>query len=71
MRRGQRQQTWRRLLWVLLLLLLLPLAASAAPTEVWHYSVETTAPPSPGADWGTVTQLLTGSGCDGSSCGSS
>jgi hypothetical protein len=56
---------------ILLLLALVPLTASAAPTEVWHYSVETTDPPRPGASWGTVTQLLTGSGCTGSGCGSS
>src|SRR5262245_53299199 len=61
----------RLVLLVLLLLALAPLAASAAPVEVWHYKVVTTAPPDPGPGWGAVTQLLTSSGCDGSSCGSS
>jgi hypothetical protein len=68
-------QTWRHIhypaAFVLMLAILLPLMASAAPIEVWHYNVEPVDPPSPGAGWGTVTQLLTGSGCDGTSCGSS
>jgi hypothetical protein len=67
----QQRQRFRWPLVMLFLLALVPLTASAAPTEVWHYSVETTDPPNPGDDWGTVTQLLTSSGCDGSSCGSS
>lgn len=69
--RVERQQLFRKTLLVLFLLALAPLSATAAPVEVWHYDVVTTAPPSPGSGWGTVTQLLTGSGCNGTGCGSS
>src|SRR5919201_587751 len=65
------QRSERAALVLFLLLALAPLTTSAAPTEVWHYTVITTDPPDPGAGWGTVTQLLTSSGCNGTSCGSS
>lgn len=63
---------WRHLLAVLILIgLVVPRAMYAAPAEIWHYTVVTTDPPNPGPGWGTVAQLLTRSGCNGTSCGSS
>ena len=62
---------WKSILAVLLLIsMLVPLVVFAVPTEVWHYTVVTTDPPNPGPGWGTVAQLLTSSGCNGTSCGS-
>jgi hypothetical protein len=56
---------------LILIGMVVPLTVRAAPAEVWHYTVVTTDPPNPGSGWGSVTQLLTSSGCDGTSCGSS
>src|SRR5262245_18425426 len=64
------RRSYRAALLLLLLRALVPLAASAAQIEVWHYTVVPTDPPNPGSGWGTVQQLLTGSGCDGTSCSS-
>jgi hypothetical protein len=64
------QQTSAVMHLLLVAVILLPLTVSAAPTEIYHYTVLTTDPPNPGTGWGTVTQLLTSSGCDGTGCGS-
>lgn len=63
----------RRLPWLFLLVLLAtPALAAASPvTTVWVYTVELTSPPDPGPGWGDVSQLLTSSGCSGTTCGAS